>query len=307
MPRYRFGDFLLEPDEPQLWLDESRLDVPPKVIALLGVLCRRAGRLVTYDHLYDSLWPGVFVSQDSVFKVVSETRRVLANAPSAAAPIETVYGKGYRFAAPVTVEDPVAMAPSRDGLVGRVRTLAELDEAMSEARLVTLKGTGGVGKTRLAREHIRRRTGALWVDLAEARTEGDLLRATATVLGLTPRGPDAAQQIGHALAGRDASVLVLDNLEQLVPNVGPLETWLDCADDLHILATSRVPLAWKRSGCSTYPPCPRPRRSSCWSPEVRPAGRISPGTRRSSPGAAARLSAARAGARGFPVRGDGAG
>src|SRR4051812_17058389 len=106
-----------------------------------------------------------------------------------------------------------------------MRALGELVGA--GARLVTLLGGGGVGKTRIALEWARsgeealRQEGAALVfcDLAEARSLDDVCAALARALGVplaaAASAGESVIQVGHALAGLERAVVILDNLEQL--------------------------------------------------------------------------------------------
>ena len=109
--------------------------------------------------------------------------------------------------------------------VGREEELARL-AALSGAPLVTLWGTGGVGKTRLAREHGGER--AVFTDLTGARTRADLLTAIAHALG----GPEDAR-----LAARDRLVIA-DHADRLQP-----EARAALASIGHVIVTSRSALA----------------------------------------------------------------
>jgi predicted ATPase len=111
------------------------------------------------------------------------------------------------------------MARGPSDLVGRSRELARLEE-LAAASLVTLCGPGGVGKTRLAREHAEaaRRRGRVvaWADLASSRTRREVVTSIAAALGVAIVGTDDADvdALGRATAARRA-LLVADNLEQI--------------------------------------------------------------------------------------------
>ncbi len=142
---------------------------------------------------------------------------------------------------------------SSDALIGRVPELAALDRAFGEgARIVTLLGPGGVGKTALARAHWQREApayrldgGDAWfVDLTAARSAQDVVRAVAAALGVMLHAGDdvasAAARLSGALARRAPALLVLDNLEQVRDEAAPLiAAWSNDAGDTRMLATSR--------------------------------------------------------------------
>ncbi|ODT97871.1 MAG: hypothetical protein ABS81_29185 [Pseudonocardia sp. SCN 72-86] len=135
----------------------------------------------------------------------------------------------------------------RDGDVGRVRSL------LGTARLVTLLGPGGAGKTRLAREIVAGLDGRTEAPVAELAPLTGPDQLTGTVLAAvgepellvrnrddTP--PDTTMRLLTALGDRDV-VLVLDNCEHLVDDVAVLtQKMLEAAPRLRVLATSREPL-----------------------------------------------------------------
>jgi predicted ATPase/DNA-binding NarL/FixJ family response regulator len=130
-------------------------------------------------------------------------------------------------------------------LVGRERELQSVVEAFRRARLVTVSGPGGVGKTRLAleigrRSAARRRHGAWLVDLAIGPATPDVAAETARVLGLqSPRGSSATDVLRQHLAEGDL-LLLLDNCEHVIDACAELVGALlvSCAG-VRILATSR--------------------------------------------------------------------
>lgn len=106
--------------------------------------------------------------------------------------------------------------------VGRERELRELGELLAEdsARLVTLTGPAGTGKTRLAlrlgSDLLDRFRGGVWhVEAAEALSAADVGLAAARVLGVTPRAGEPPEKlVGDVLEFREPLVLVLDNFDQ---------------------------------------------------------------------------------------------
>ncbi|PTR30567.1 putative ATPase [Rhodococcus sp. OK519] len=147
-----------------------------------------------------------------------------------------------------------------DSFVGRQTELAETRRLLSESRLVTLAGPGGVGKTRLAlrvaRESRKVFTGGTWfVELGELR-DPDLLAQTVTdVLGLqdwSARPPEAVL-VENLADGR--VLLILDNCEHLVAAVAAFsDTLLRSCPGLSILATSREALGIGGEAVVRVPP-----------------------------------------------------
>ncbi|MBJ8345204.1 LuxR C-terminal-related transcriptional regulator [Antrihabitans sp. YC2-6] len=132
--------------------------------------------------------------------------------------------------------------------VGRRRERGEIRQLLSDARLVTLTGFGGVGKTRLALRTVAdlRRAfadGVYFVSLASISDPALLTQSVASALGLQARvqraGPD---WLAEYLLEKEV-LLVLDNCEHLVDAAAELaDTLLRRCARVRILATSREPL-----------------------------------------------------------------
>ena len=134
-------------------------------------------------------------------------------------------------------------------LVGRDEDVKALRQwlADSSARLITLTGPGGAGKTRLALEFARQITSdaatrVLFVPLAAVRDAAFVAPAIAEALGLLDiTAVDLARRARASCDGY-AHWLVLDNFEQVL-DAGPLVAeLLSSVADLRVLVTSRAPL-----------------------------------------------------------------
>ncbi len=146
------------------------------------------------------------------------------------------------------------MPPAPDTrLIGRDRELALLGERFeSGARLVTLLGPGGVGKTRLAFAFLSQRPEGAWsCDLSSARTKADVIRLVAQALEVSsssssssPTDPDSLDAaLDAALLDRPVRLLLLDDCERAVEAVAACVTrWLGVAPGLQVLCTSRIAL-----------------------------------------------------------------
>ncbi|MEM7249732.1 MAG: tetratricopeptide repeat protein, partial [Acidobacteriota bacterium] len=148
-------------------------------------------------------------------------------------------------------ERPVTPPPTATPVdfVGRQRELSVLADRLEHgARLLTVVGPPGVGKTRLVRELVSSRStsepagGAWFCDLSEARTLEELLQGVARTLGV-PLRDDPLTQLGHVLADKGRCLVVLDNLEQLAAHAGDvLRSWQALAAEACFVVTSRVVL-----------------------------------------------------------------
>ena len=140
---------------------------------------------------------------------------------------------------------PQGLPEELTSFVGREQELATIGEELMTARLLTLVGPGGSGKTRLAIAAAERTTGArrdgvVFVELgpiADPELVGD---AAATAVGiLVPARRKAAEAVAEQLAGLRLLV-VLDTCEHVVEACAALaEAILECCPEVTILATSR--------------------------------------------------------------------
>ena len=131
--------------------------------------------------------------------------------------------------------------------IGRDRDVAELAELLETARLVTLTGPGGCGKTRLAIEAASasfpvRPDGIWFVDLAPVSDRELVLSVAANAMGVQESRASADSALIDLLStGRP--LVILDNCEHLIPTCAALtEKWLSASPGLTVLVTAREPI-----------------------------------------------------------------
>lgn len=232
-------------------------------IELLVYLADHPHRTITREELLEAVWGHPpLASTEPVYSTIKRLRAKIDDGPHRH--IATVHGDGYRYEPPPapppleslntphtansahTAPDPASPGPRQPPRppLPRTRFVGREDERRtalavlrSGARLVTLFGPGGVGKTRLALElaealyHHQR---VVFIDLAEARTRAEVLHTTARALDLSLDGGESGLLRALPLY---ADVLVLDNAEQVVAEVADLAShWLDA---VCLLVTSR--------------------------------------------------------------------
>ena len=175
----------------------------------------------------------------------------------------SLYPERALVALPGTSAAPKAGQPLTS-FVGRDSEVALVLKNLGAARLVTLTGPGGVGKTRLAREVSGHLHGPVWfVELAPVTDPAEVPYAVLAAVGLrepvlTRRGaqPGASplDRLTAALADRD-EVLLLDNCEHVIEAAATLAgRVLAACPRMRIVATSRQPLRIEGETLSPVPP-----------------------------------------------------
>jgi predicted ATPase/DNA-binding CsgD family transcriptional regulator len=138
-------------------------------------------------------------------------------------------------------------AATLDLFIGRSRELADLPVLLSQRRLVTLIGPGGVGKTRLAAEYAKAtrrsyRGGVLWIDLGRLTHASSIEPAIAAAAEASVRGPSMTEALTQRCV-TGTVLMVLDNCEHLIDAVAEIAARLLAAHPkLRMLATSREQL-----------------------------------------------------------------
>lgn len=122
--------------------------------------------------------------------------------------------------------------------VGRRRELARARDLLDEARLITICGPGGIGKTRFATELVGGLSGASvhWSSLGDVRRDGRIDEAIALDLGLSTLDE-------HSALSSAERVVVLDNCEHVVHDARRVaQLLLDADDTIRVITTTRIPL-----------------------------------------------------------------
>jgi predicted ATPase/DNA-binding winged helix-turn-helix (wHTH) protein len=217
--------------------------------ALLDYLLERAPEAVTREELLAEVWGyGPTVVSRTLDTTVHNLRAKVEARPRSPVHILTVRGVGYQLALPEAPERPSTPELPRHSttFVGREQSLEALGEAFDEgARLVTLMGPGGAGKTRLALRYGRShpRESVRFCDLSEVTSCDGFCQELARTLQLdgsrwTPTALGDALTL--AVAEGRVRLLILDNFEQLVNSCADfVGRWLARAPELNVLVTSR--------------------------------------------------------------------
>src|SRR5215470_5140124 len=207
---FEFGRFRISPRHRELLIDGRPLPLGGRAFDVLMALIEANGAVVSKDELISRVWPGRIVEDNNLHAQIKALRKAFSGHDF----IRTVVGRGYQFkggvralvadhsegarpekAASVFDATPALTnlpAPTSD-LIGRDGEIAEVAGLVADHRFVTLTGTGGIGKTRLAVEVARRLlpqfTDGVWIaelaPLSDPRRRG--ARARTDVRGCHTR------------------------------------------------------------------------------------------------------------------------
>ncbi|CDZ67678.1 Transcriptional regulator, winged helix family [Neorhizobium galegae bv. orientalis] len=269
-----FGPFRFAKAERSLTREGIPVVVGGRALDILGVLLENPGRVVSGRHLIQQVWKGVTVEDANLRTQLTALRKALGDGVNGSRYIINVPGQGYLFAAPVSgdkldneTETQSASEPAQYGalpklprsIVGRDEIIGRLTSMLTSRRLVTLVGTGGIGKTTVAiavaNSIVRtRETGVFFIDLQAITNAADVSSFVASSVGCLIQGNDPEQSLRTFLSGR-GTCLIFDNCEHVIEIVAPLAGRLiSDIKSLSILATSREALRIKGENVLLLPP-----------------------------------------------------
>lgn len=260
---HQFGRIEVRPAQREVLLGGSPIPLGARAYDLLMALVDNRDRVVPKDELLDRVWPGLVVEEGNLHTQVSTLRKALGSSA-----IATIPGRGYRFvagddritpgAAPSTEgsSDSGSSAPFGNGefrlptglsLIGREQSLSEMIELLTQCRLLTIVGPGGIGKTSVALALTSRLASTSpheirWVELEHVVSCDGVVSAVANALNVHLGSTDRLADLARTLEYRHCSV-VLDNCEQVAGDVAAvLQALLNAAPHLRFLTTSRESL-----------------------------------------------------------------
>ena len=111
---FRFGDFVLDPDQRELRRGFEALEVQPQVFDLLEFLIRNCDRVVSRDDLLAGVWGGRIVSNSAIAARINAARRAICDDGSQQRWIRTIPRKGFRFIGEVLEEGKTRTANLTD-------------------------------------------------------------------------------------------------------------------------------------------------------------------------------------------------
>ena len=256
-----FGPFRLFVREQRLEESDRPVRLGSRALDILIALLAHPGELVSKRDLMRIVWPDTVVVEANLSVHVAALRRALGDGDAGSRYIVNIPGRGYRFIAPVTLDDALPFSePSRaesirphnlpaqlTRLVGRDEIVDGLVRRLATQRLLTIVGPGGVGKTAVALAVAERLIGAyedgVWlIDLAPSADPRLVPTALASTLRLEIRSDDPLPALVAALKDK-RMLLVLDNCEHVIDAAAALAaSILKGSRAVQIVTTSREPL-----------------------------------------------------------------
>jgi len=100
----RFGDCVFDAETRELFRSGKPVHLPPKSFRLLELLLERRPKAIAKEELLQLVWPGTFVAEGSLTRVIAELRDAVGDDAREPRLIRTIHGYGYAFQGPATAE-----------------------------------------------------------------------------------------------------------------------------------------------------------------------------------------------------------
>ncbi|WP_144113897.1 ATP-binding protein [Paraburkholderia sp. BCC1886] len=258
----KIGRVVVSLEMREVYQEGRLLQVGSRAFDILELLIRAEGKTVTKDEILQHVWPNSVVEENNIHVQLSALRKIFGAGSQV---IRTISGRGYRLTIPTDAAElphlrgavaashassvrPSGLPVCHTPLIGREAAIADVTCALKGTPIVTLLGSGGIGKTQLAIAVARSIEAAsewevCFITLASVSGVQSVINKVAEALGVGPAGADVPLQ-ALVDATRERKLLVLlDNCEHVIESAATIcELLVQASADLRILATSREPL-----------------------------------------------------------------
>src|SRR6267142_2284230 len=236
--KIRFEPFELNLFERSLKKARDAVPLGGRAFDLLLTLIDRSGETVGKDELIAQVWPDVTVEEGSLRVHMSALRKALGDGKMGGQRyIANAKGLGYRFVAPVMrqaqeneTRNTFARRSNLPAALGRMidrdEEILEIQALLRTDRLITILGTGGIGKTTVALAVGHAAFGDLseavyFVDLSTVRDREQLFGAVASALGLAEQQANPEDAL-HNVLGPRKGLIILDSCEHVIDETSAL-------------------------------------------------------------------------------------
>ena len=234
---------------------------------LLAYFIENSERIISKEELLLEVWQTRKSTKSRIVsQAVKQLRKKIRDSATSPVMLFSVYGQGYRFILPeqpkpeVPSNLPVSLSP----FFGRSVELEYcFDFFEQKERMLTILGTGGMGKTSLAMQYADlRRTeneylgGIYFFDLSDARSQEDIIRIVSQSLNFTPpMHASPVDAIASHIQSCGSCLLVFDNFEQITQYAeSTISQWYHQSADAHFIITSRQRLGVTMEEVYELPP-----------------------------------------------------
>jgi DNA-binding winged helix-turn-helix (wHTH) protein len=193
----RFAGCQLDLDARRLFRGDREVHLSPKAFELLKVLVENRPRALSKSELLDRVWPGIFVSETSLARAVSEIRDGLG--ARRARVVRTIYGYGYAFDAEIEDDGSQHLTTGGTRPAHCWLTSSDREVALRDGEQIAGRDRAAeiwLDSPRVSRRHARFVVGVLKVTVEDLRSKNGTFVGGQRIVGRTVLKPGDQVRIG---------------------------------------------------------------------------------------------------------------